>query len=67
MPRLRRDLPLMGGSLVSYEDMERLYENEGATLIREPWGRPYDETVGPEPGAKGILFPDGGVSAAPVL
>lgn len=44
-------------SLVSYADMEYLYETEGTTLIREPWGKPYDQTVGPDPKAPGVVLP----------
>lgn len=49
------------GSIIAYEDMERLYETEGATLLRRPWGRSYDETIGPDPGGTGVVFPASGM------
>lgn len=45
------------GSLIDYDDMERLYETTGATLLRHPWGQSYDETIGPDPGGDGVVFP----------
>ena len=49
------------GSLISYGDMEHLYETTGATLLRHPWGRSYDQTIGPDPGGPGVAFPASGM------
>lgn len=45
------------GSLVTYDDMDRVYEETGAVVIRRPWGRSYDETIGPDPGGAGVAYP----------
>lgn len=47
-------------SLITYDQMERAYEDKHAGVLSHAWGRRYDPLIGPDKSSQWRVFPSQG-------